>query len=65
MAAQISEHYRDRELPVIAILNGSLMFMANLRLRIPFPLKLDCLSVASHHGKTETSGEVIFKQVTR
>ena len=27
------------------------------------PLKLDCLSVVSYHGKTQTSGEVIFKQV--
>src|SRR6266446_4672387 len=63
MAAQISEDYRDRELTVIAILSGSLMFMADLLRRIPLPLKLDCLSVASYHGKTETSGEVIFKQV--
>jgi hypoxanthine-guanine phosphoribosyltransferase len=28
IAAQISADYRDRELTVIAILNGSLMFMA-------------------------------------
>ncbi len=63
MAAQISEDYRDRELTVIAILNGSLMFMADLLRRIPLPLKLECLSVASYHGKTKTSGEVIFKQV--
>jgi hypoxanthine phosphoribosyltransferase len=63
MAAQISEDYRDRELTVIAILSGSLMFMADLLRRIPLPLKLECLSVASYHGKTETSGEVIFKQV--
>jgi hypoxanthine phosphoribosyltransferase len=62
MAAQISEDYRDRELTVIATLSGSLMFMADLLRRIPLPLKLDCLSVASYHGKTETSGEVIFKQ---
>src|SRR5712672_2714381 len=63
MAAQISEDYRDRELTVIAILNGSLMFMADLLRRIPLPLKLECLSVASYHGRAETSGEVIFKQV--
>jgi len=62
MAAQISEHYRDRELTVIAILNGSLMFMADLLRRIPLQLRLDCLRVASYHGKTETSGEVIFKR---
>jgi hypoxanthine phosphoribosyltransferase len=63
LAAQISQDYRERELTVIAVLNGSLMFMADLLRRIPLPLKLDCVSVASYHGKAETSGEVIFKQV--
>src|SRR3954470_14906547 len=63
MAATISQDYRERELTVIAVLNGSLMFMADLLRRIPLPLKLDCLSVASYHGGTETTGEVIFNQV--
>ncbi len=63
LAAQISQDYRDRELTVIAVLNGSLMFMADLLRRIPLPLKLDCLSVASYHGQAQTSGEVVFKQV--
>src|SRR2546422_3201585 len=63
MAAQISEHYRNRELTVIAVLNGSLMFMADLLRRIPLPLTLDCLSVASYHGKAQASGQVIFQQV--
>src|SRR3954465_285337 len=63
LAAEISAEYRERELTVIAVLNGSLMFMADLLRRIPLPLKLDCLSVASYHGKAETSGEVIFKQI--
>ncbi len=63
LAAEISQEYRERELTVIAVLNGSLMFMADLLRRIPLPLKLDCLSVASYHGKSETSGEVVFKQI--
>jgi hypoxanthine phosphoribosyltransferase len=63
MAAQISEDYRHRELTVIALLTGSLMFMSDLLRRIPLPLKLDCLSVGSYHGKAQTSGEVIFKQL--
>ena len=61
IAAEISKDYRNKELTVIAVLNGSLMFMADLLRRIPLPLKLDCLSVASYHGKAQTSGEVIFK----
>src|SRR5437588_5708782 len=63
LAAQISKDYRDCELTVIAVLSGSLMFMADLLRRIPLPLKLDFLSVASYHGRADTSGEVIFKQV--
>ena len=63
IATEISRDYRDRELTVIAILNGSLIFMADLLRRIPLPLKLDCLSVASYHGGLQTSGEVIFRQV--
>jgi hypoxanthine phosphoribosyltransferase len=64
IAAQISNDYRERELTVIAVLHGSLMFVADLLRRIPLPLKLECLSVASYHGKTQTTGEVIFKQIT-
>ena len=63
MAAQISNDYRDREVTVIAVLNGSLMFMSDLLRRIPLPLKLDCISATSYHGKAQTSGEVILKQV--
>lgn len=63
IAAQISSDYRERELTVVAVLHGSLMFVADLLRRIPLPLKLECLSVASYHGKAQTSGEVIFKQI--
>ena len=62
IATQITAHYSDRELMVIAILTGTLMFMSDLLRRIPLPLKLNCLSVASYHGKTQTSGEVFFKE---
>src|SRR5215212_4253192 len=64
MAAQITADYADRELTVIAILTGSLMFMSDLLRRIPLPLKLECLSLVSYHGKTQTSGDVVFKQLT-
>jgi hypoxanthine phosphoribosyltransferase len=63
IAAQISADYRERELTVIAVLNGSLIFMADLLRRIPLPLKLDCLSVASYHGGSQTTGDVVFKQI--
>src|SRR5438045_7615149 len=65
MAAQISADYHDREFTVIAIVNGSLMFTADLLRRIPLPLRLDCLSVASYHSGLETSGEVTFRQIAQ
>jgi len=64
IAMRISTDYRERELTVIAVLHGSLMFVADLLRRIPLPLKLDCVSVASYHGKSRSSGEVVFKEVT-
>jgi hypoxanthine phosphoribosyltransferase len=64
IAAQISNDYRERDLTVIAVLHGSLMFVADLLRRIPLPLKLDCLSVASYHGKAQSNGDVVFRQIT-
>ena len=63
MAAQITADYSDRELTVLAILTGSLMFMSDLLRRVPLRLKLDCLSVVSYHGNAQSSGQVIFKDV--
>ena len=64
LAEKISEDYRDRELTVLAILNGSLILMADLLRRIPLPLKLDCLSVASYHGGSRSVGELVFRQMS-
>lgn len=64
LAARITHDYRNCELTVIAILNGSVILMADLLRRIPLPLKLDCLSVASYHGGTTPTGELVFRQVS-
>ena len=64
MAAKISADYFDKELSVIAVLNGSLIFAADLLRRLPIPLKLDCLSVASYHGGLQSSGTVNFRQLS-
>ena len=60
MAVQITEHYRGKELTVLALLNGSLIFMADLLRRIPLPLQFDCLRVKSYYGGTKTTGHVEF-----
>jgi len=62
LAARITHDYRDRELTVIAVLNGSIILLADLLRRIPLPLRLDCLSVASYQGDVKPGGEPIFRQ---
>lgn len=64
LAAAITAEYRGKELTVIAVLNGSLIFTADLMRRIPLPLKLDCISVASYHGGMESTGRVVFDQLS-
>jgi hypoxanthine phosphoribosyltransferase len=64
LAAEITRDYDGRELTVIAVLNGSIFFMADLLRRIQLPLRLDCLSVSSYHGGTESSGVVTFDQTS-
>jgi hypoxanthine phosphoribosyltransferase len=60
LAAEITADYQGKELTVLAILNGSLIFMADLLRRIPLPLLLDCLRVRSYFGDMESSGRVEF-----
>jgi hypoxanthine phosphoribosyltransferase len=60
LAAQITADYSGKELTVLAILNGSLIFMADLLRRIPLPLQLDCLRVKSYYGGTVSTGRVQF-----
>jgi hypoxanthine phosphoribosyltransferase len=63
LARQITADFRERELAVVAVLNGSFMFMGDLLRRIPLPLRVDCLSVASYVGD-KSSGIVTFDQLT-
>jgi hypoxanthine phosphoribosyltransferase len=60
MAVQITQDYRGKDLTVLAILNGSLIFMSDLLRRIPLPLQLDCLRAKSYYGGTVTTGRVQF-----
>jgi hypoxanthine phosphoribosyltransferase len=61
LAEEISSDYAGMELTVVAVLNGSLMFGADLLRRMEMPLRLDCLSVSSYHGAA-TTGVVRFNQ---
>ena len=61
MAAALTEEYKGKELTVLCLMSGSLMFGADLLRRIPLPLRIICYSVSSYHGGTSTSGQVTFQ----
>lgn len=60
MAAEISALYEGEELTVLCILNGSIIFAADLLRRLNLPLQLQCLHLSSYHGGTQSSGTVTF-----
>jgi hypoxanthine phosphoribosyltransferase len=60
MARDIERDFPDGTLVVIILLKGALVFAADLLRRVPRPLEIECLNVASYHGGTESSGTVDF-----
>lgn len=61
IGAAVTRDYAGKELTVVAILNGSLLFAADLLRRVNLPLQVDAWSVSSYHG-TESSGTIRFRQ---
>jgi hypoxanthine phosphoribosyltransferase len=60
MALEIERDFPEGTLVVIILLKGALVFAADLLRRVPGPLEIECLNVASYHGGTESSGKVDF-----
>lgn len=58
MGQQISEDYKGKNLLLVSVLKGSLMFMADLMREITVPCAIDFLSVSSYGSGTTTTGEV-------
>ena len=58
MGAKISKDYFGRELILIGVLKGSVIFMSDLLRSISIPCKMDFMAVSSYGTSTETSGVV-------
>jgi len=55
LGAELTSEYAGRELVVVALLNGTVVFLADLIRCLPLPLRLDFLNVSSY-GSTTQSG---------
>lgn len=58
LGAQISEDYKDKNLLLVSVLKGSVIFMADLMRAITVPCAIDFMCVSSYANKTESSGAV-------
>jgi hypoxanthine phosphoribosyltransferase len=58
VAAEISERYRGRQLKLVAVLKGSVFFLAALARRIEVPLKIDFLAISSFASGGRPTGVV-------
>lgn len=63
-ADQINNDYKDKDLVLIGILKGSIMFMCDLMKRIKILCSVDFMSVSSYGNSTESTGKVkILKDI--
>lgn len=58
LAAEIQADFGPGELSVVALMDGSLFFVADLLRHLDLPLHLHTLTVSSYHGGTSSSGRV-------
>lgn len=58
LGAQISKDYKGKDLILIGVLKGSVLFMADLLKEITIPCSMDFMAVSSYGNSTESSGVV-------
>jgi hypoxanthine phosphoribosyltransferase len=64
MAVQIEKDFSHREMVVVSLLNGTVMFLADLIRHLSLPMRLDFMGVSSYGLGTE-SGELVFTKELR
>ena len=58
LGAEITEDYKDKNLLLVSVLKGSVIFMADLMREIKIPCSIDFMAVSSYGSGTKTSGVV-------
>lgn len=58
LGKEISNDYKDKNLVLVSVLKGSVVFMADLMRAITVPCVIDFMSVSSYGSDTRTSGVV-------
>lgn len=64
LAREIEEDFQGREAVVVSLLNGTVLFLADLIRHLNLPLRLDFIGVSSYGAGTE-SGDLVFTKELR
>lgn len=66
LGAQIAEDYKGKDLLLICVLKGAVVFVSDLMKRIDIPLEIDFMAVSSYGSDTKSSGVVrILKDLNK
>lgn len=58
LGAQITEDYKDKNLMLVGILKGAVIFMSQLSMHIKLPVLMDFMAVSSYGESSISTGEV-------
>ncbi len=58
LAAEIDKNYAGKDLVLVGVLKGAVMFMADLSRAIQIPVQMDWMAVSSYGSGTQSSGVV-------
>ncbi|HUR57637.1 MAG TPA: hypoxanthine phosphoribosyltransferase [Opitutaceae bacterium] len=56
MGAELKRVYGDAEFTIVSLINGAVMFTADLMREFDNPVRLDCIRVSSYGAKTKSIG---------
>lgn len=58
LGAEVSRDYVDRDLVMVGILKGAVLFLADLMRHVSVPCEIDFMAVSSYGSQTDSSGVV-------
>jgi len=64
LAADLKRVYGDGEFTIISIINGAVMFTADLMRQIDNPVRLDCIRISSYGARTKSGAPRIVASLT-
>lgn len=58
LGVKITEDYKDKDLLIVCVLKGAVIFVSDLMRKIDLPLEIDFMAISSYGSNTQSSGVV-------